>query len=285
MNTILDRTAGWIWFDKTRCPTTNNNSSSSSSSSNNNTPQSALTCYFGKGKDGMDCLDAATTTTNNTMTIIPPLKFGRKHPAKYGLGKCDELVKQYTLKGIRAAATEWLFQSVSPIVLKEAERQVLQAFGAGNTIPSSLITIHVRWGDKHLEMKLVEIDAYVNATKELLTPEERQGNHPVSIYLASEDPRAILEFHKAAPSTWNIYSSGPTNAVNNTHMSNVAVTSQGAAGLESIAALLIAMEANRYILTTNSNWSRLINELRKNVVDPRCGNCTTMVDLREAEYE
>ena len=63
-------------------------------------------------------------------------------------------------------------------------------------------------------------------------------------------------------------------------MISAAYASQGRAGLQSLAALLISLEANRYVLARGSNWSRLIDELRKSIVDSRCGNCTKMIDLR-----
>ena len=57
------------------------------------------------------------------------------------------------------------------------------------------------------------------------------------------------------------------------------------AGLQSFGALLLSMVSNRYVLSTGSNWSRLINELhvRKIVVDPRCNNCTIMIDVAPGE--
>ena len=51
-------------------------------------------------------------------------------------------------------------------------------------------------------------------------------------------------------------------------------------GRKALVALLLAMEAQYYVLTTGSNWSRLMDELRQAVVDVRCGGCTEMVDLR-----
>ena len=39
--------------------------------------------------------------------------------------------------------------------------------------------------------------------------------------------------------------------------------SHGSAGLHSIIALLLAMEAAGFVVTTNSNWSRLIDEPRQ----------------------
>ena len=55
-------------------------------------------------------------------------------------------------------------------------------------------------------------------------------------------------------------------------------------GRHSLIALLIAMEATHYILTTGSNWSRLINELRINVMERKCSSpCTTMTDLMKGD--
>lgn len=62
---------------------------------------------------------------------------------------------------------------------------------------------------------------------------------------------------------------------------DMAIHSQGSLGLASLVSLLIAMEAKYYLLTSGSNWSRLIDELRLSVTDPACGGCTRMVDLRE----
>ena len=51
-----------------------------------------------------------------------------------------------------------------------------------------------------------------------------------------------------------------------------------------LGSLLVAMEANDFVLTTASNWSRLMDELRKNVLEPRMANGTIMVDLRPGQW-
>jgi hypothetical protein len=58
---------------------------------------------------------------------------------------------------------------------------------------------------------------------------------------------------------------------------------KGKSGLITLGSLLVAMEANNFVITTKSNWSLLMNELRENVVEPRCKGCTQMVDLRPFE--
>jgi len=45
---------------------------------------------------------------------------------------------------------------------------------------------------------------------------------------------------------------------------------QGRVTFIALASFVVTTEANGFILTLASNWSRMMNELRKNVVDPRC---------------
>lgn len=60
--------------------------------------------------------------------------------------------------------------------------------------------------------------------------------------------------------------------------------STGAAGSTALVSLLLSLEARFYVLTTGSNWSRLINELRLSRVAPSCGGCTDMKDLRRGQW-
>ena len=61
---------------------------------------------------------------------------------------------------------------------------------------------------------------------------------------------------------------------------NIAEATQGKYGLEVLASLVIAMQADGYVLTRSSNFSRLMNEIRVSIVNVQCGNCTEMVDLQ-----
>jgi hypothetical protein len=186
---------------------------------------------------------------------------------------------------------EYLFASVTPLVIQEAERQLNLVFKKG--VPPNLITVQIRWGDKQKEMKLLPAHAYVKGVQRLI--EKRRNNAsllPVSIYLATEDPKAVEAFRRAAPQEWTIhvdqyfhdmlplrnerdvYNQGPKTAR----------ATNGRAGLVALGSLLVAMEANDFVLTTASNWSRLMNELRKNILDPQCNKCTSMVDLKYGEW-
>eukprot|EP00592_Proboscia_alata_P009107 CAMPEP_0194366064 /NCGR_PEP_ID=MMETSP0174-20130528/14070_1 /TAXON_ID=216777 /ORGANISM="Proboscia alata, Strain PI-D3" /LENGTH=432 /DNA_ID=CAMNT_0039141041 /DNA_START=140 /DNA_END=1438 /DNA_ORIENTATION=+ len=187
-----------------------------------------------------------------------------------------------TLQQWNAAAMEYLFQSVKPIVVQEAHRQLLDMFPRG-IVPPNLVTVHIRWGDKGSEMELAGISEYLVATQTIIGV--GWDTEPQHIYLATEDPLAIQEFKAQMSPNWTVYVSGPTTAnAKTTGPGKGAVQTEGQDGLDSLAALLISLEADKYVLTTESNWSRLINELRKNVVDRRCGDCTVMFDVRPGEW-
>jgi hypothetical protein len=250
----------WIWLDESKCDVN---------------AVSPLSCYFPSME--LQCPN----------DVVAPKATGK--PKSYW-GCVDRILGNITsthdnMLALRAATTEYMFHNVSRLVVDEAERQLRLVFPG--VVPSKLITVHVRWGDKIIaEMKKVPIQDYVDGVKRILV--NRNDNDQVDIFLATEDPNAVQEFKQAAPQGWNIYvdqyfhdmkeyrpekAAGQNNNVN-------AKKTNGRAGLISLGSLLLAMEADDFVLTTASNWSRLMNELRKNVLDPRCNGCTNMVDLR-----
>jgi hypothetical protein len=199
---------------------------------------------------------------------------------------CSYMKQEGFLSAFRAATTEYLFRAVSPLVIKEAQRQIGVLFGPDG-VPDDLITVHIRWGDKFFEMKLAIIDEYLQAISRLLVNElGRRDNSTANIYLATEDPYAVRDFMAVAPPGWKIYLDrsvvelNPFRPAKGNRASWAAKNTRGRAGLLALASLLVSMEANYFILTTGSNWSRLMNHLRTNIIDPRCGNCTKMIDLR-----
>jgi hypothetical protein len=193
---------------------------------------------------------------------------------------------------VRAGAVEFLFAGTGPAVAEEARRQLRRVFG-GNGPPSRLITVHIRWGDKKAEMKLRPIREYVDAVERLSQGREEEGGggSSVGVFLATEDPRAAREFQReAAARNWTVYLDWYYQEFHDARLegyeNHVRLAEQlgGRPGLVALASLLVALQADDYVLTTKSNWSRLINELRKNVLDPRCGNCTRLVNLARGEW-
>ena len=290
-NKVLVTGGKWLWNDMLTCPEEIEKSVGQKSDA---TPQhrSPLWCYFGSHESGLHCPSGTVAWDK------PKVDFG----AAWGSYTCEyEGAKTGWDRGpIYDAAAEWLFQNVSKLVIHEAERQIREeAFPEeewmrGNStetaknldfqpwpLPNadSLITVHIRWGDKKREMELVTLEEYINGTTSLLTEDEISGVKDVHVYVVTEDPNAVNQFRESSPVNWKIHSSGPKNPTSSSSMMQAATRSKGRAGLESLAALLISLEANRYVLVSGSNWSRLINELRKSVVDSRCGQCTKMIDL------
>ena len=244
----------------------------------------------------------------------------------------------------RAATTEYIFQSIHPMIVQEAERQIGLLFESSSSnnninhnnnnnyedkttttpttssmVPLDMITVHLRWGDKFFEMDLVSIEEYVQAIVDMLQiihdnnndksdPEydrQQQANaNPIDnttaahIYLASEDPNAVSEFLQYTQlyyPNWNIYIDRTITELHQfrpnvgNRASWTTKNTKGRAGLIALGSLLVGMESKYYILTTGSNWSRIMNELRTNVIHKRCcinnsKNCTHMIDLRPGEW-
>ncbi len=202
---------------------------------------------------------------------------------------------------MRTATTEFLFTRLSHLVQMEGERQLNRVFGENNNnmvVPPNLITVHIRWGDKADEMELVPIDHYVNAVRDIVqrrrqhTQSERRDTNQeqVHIYVATEDPDAVRQFQAKAPTDWHLYLDQfyvelvPDRVASYNGAAHQARAGRGRPGLLALGSLLVAMEANDFVLTTSSNWSRLMNEIRISIIHPRCRNCTTLIDLNPGEW-
>ncbi|GFH59595.1 hypothetical protein CTEN210_16071 [Chaetoceros tenuissimus] len=255
----------WEWNDAEQCGELIGKRHRDSDST---LPFSQLWCYFGQHESGERCPKGSIKSEN---IVDWNVEKGQSH--------CQKWAMKYGRPVLHGAAMEFLFQNVTDIVIEEAEAQLKEMKAVPST---SFITVNIRWGDKWKEMKLVSIQDYINATKQILTQKELDGDENVNIYIASEDPIAIEKFSQDAPTNWVIHQSGPKLSKKDEAMERIAADSGGKAGLQSLGALLISMQANRYVLSTGSNWSRLINELRKNIIDPRCGNCTTIAEFVDA---
>ena len=257
----------WLWMDKMYCNPRLAN-------------YSPLLCYFPNAENR--CADQL----HNMNETLPDPRNRKTFCKRLGEGSAS--YRNDTLSAFRSASMEFLFQKVSPLVVKEAERQIGLLFG--EKTPPDMITVHIRWGDKFWEMDLVPIEQYIDAVHEILRKRGAEENSVANIYLACEDPKAVDAFLKAAPNSWNIYVDRtfteltPYRPSRGNRASWVARNTKGRAGLLALGSLIVALEADDFVLTTSSNWSRLMDYLRRNVIDVRCGNCTSVVDLREGNW-
>lgn len=247
------------------------------------TSASSIGCYFPNAE--LTCASDASTIAAGQVT--QKLYKGNGNVGRY----CPSVLGNATdYSQIRAAGMEYLFSSVSQVVVEEAERQLVQVFPPIGQVPDNLITVHIRWGDKKAEMKLVPTQRYIEAVEDILERRPINGE-AANIFLATEDPQAVLEFGQTAENrSWNVYVDQYFHDLLphriDKYNGNPTMTKQlqGKPGLVALGSLLVAMEARDFVLTTASNWSRLMNELRKNILDPRCGGCTHMIDLRPGEW-
>lgn len=262
--TLVQLDENWIWNDRELCQ--------------NSSYTQPLGCYFGMQKH-----------CPHSGTYHPKLIDWRND-----FKNCPKYIQDVpSRQNFRAAAMEYLFATLNPRLVQEANQVLSEVFGTAG-IPKELITVHIRWGDKSVEMKLVHQHDYVTAIEGLVQKHNLQHPH---IFVTTESIDGLDKLREEMVShnlTWPLHFYAP--AVFNSQSSTSTSTSQtqlvvspmdmakhsdGSLGRASLVSLLLAMEARYYVLTTGSNWSRLIDALRKNVVNPFCGNCTDMVDLRE----
>jgi hypothetical protein len=200
--------------------------------------------------------------------------------------RCPKYIQDdRTRQEFRRAAVEYLFSNLNPRLVKAAEAEILNVFGDYG-IPENMITVHLRWGDKKREMRLVSQQEFVDAITAVA------ANHSIShpkVFITTESKDALNKMEQYVRDhrpTWTLYNYGPsvfdTSSLMVPSPMNMARSTNGIIGKASLIALLFALESKHYVLTSGSNWSRLIDELRRNVIDYFCGNCTSMVDLREA---
>lgn len=308
------RTVGnWTWLDQLKCK--NERYAIWKSGNSRESQGSPMRCYFSTSE--LNCpgdleyaianpnfdQNNSLSKANGNLISLTDDHVSRILPSKENGGE----------QMLQTAVVESLFTRVTPLVVQEAERQLNLVFGDKDRVPEDLITVHIRWGDKVAtyegkkrkrmpEMKKVDISEYINAINQILAQRKKEEysssestgqvqsvseNKTANIYLATEDPEAAMEFRKAIPARWNLFvdqflvdtSDHRIDEYNGSP--KMAKALNGEAGFLALGSLLVAMEANDFVLTTASNWSRLMDELRRTILDSHCGNCTSMIDLRQ----
>jgi hypothetical protein len=152
----------------------------------------------------------------------------------------------------RAAATQFIFSKLRQAVYAAAaETQAFRAFREGVL----RVSVHVRWGDKGTEMKIKPIETYVELTRKLTG----NARGPVDVFLTTEDPKAVEAFREAAPDNWKIILYEPA-LQHYGHPAGEAHRDKRA-GWNSMIALVLAMQSDKLVITSGSNWGRLMEEL------------------------
>ena len=299
----------WVFWDQHNCPSDNH--------------WSSMTCYFFQSEElcptsnenaemntvmtTLDQLRRNNSTNNNTSSTAE--RYERKLYRGNGRirNECQTLLQEanMTEHEFAGSAMEFLFSSISSRVVDFAVERLPLVFPPRGIVPPNLITVHIRWGDKYKEMKLVDIASYVNACHRIVQQRHdkiRQAanetwsahsheddNDTVHIFLATEDPTAVQAMRETIPSHWRLYVDPFVTEFSKYRQEGyngnpqMAQAQEGTPGLASLASLLIAMEANDFVLTTASNWSRLMNDLRRFILEPRYS--TSVIDLRPSRRQ
>ena len=250
----------WIWEDTSWCSAAE--------------LERPMSCYFQEGAAAAkSCITQERNVYRPAWAHNP-----RLGPRSTGLCRLPENVVYY-------AAIQLLFTSISPKLLRDADDAARNVFGS--EIPSNLISVHIRWGDKGSEMELIPITDYIEAIEQLIdrNKESFPPNQEISIFLSTEDPSAEEKFRKAAVlRKWRVYYYAAAilhqkDAVGKPQMD--AKRRNGASGRHSLIALILSMQAKLYVLTRGSNWSRLMDEIRVSILDNRagCQRCTDVISL------
>lgn len=261
----------WVWLDEEECSASD---------------ESTMSCYFPSAE--LQCPDDRQQLQRKEIVNI-------SNPIRHTCNKTKHSpLSIYKKADWRAAGVEMLFSKVSPLVQREAERQLRIVFPPNGIVPKDLITVHMRWGDKKHDNKLINEKEILEAIKRIRTRRGDNLRDPVSILLCTENQNAYAAFRWRAPSNFKIYvdqfyhemlphqPEEPDTVYNKIPKMSRAL--HGKTGLWALGSLLVAMEADAFVLVMSSQWSRLMDELRSNVVNPRCGNCTLVEDAAKGKW-
>jgi len=194
-------------------------------------------------------------------------------------------------------AIAFLLRYLPARVIESACQAQASVFGGFVPEHKDLITVHMRRGDKcigsnaknnsalvHCEMHYISAQHFVDHVADIVS---RKRIQTPSVFLTTEDRGAIEEFiaiAKVQKPHWRVgyYDRAvlPSNHGSpGVEVMKTAEALNGEAALPSLVALVLALEADSYILTKRSEWSVDIDALRQSRIDYICKGCTDVVDL------
>jgi len=146
-----------------------------------------------------------------------------------------------------------------------AQRRALLGRG-----PPPLIAVHVRRGDKGKEMTLRPVSRFVQAVKQVQLSSVRRGWPAVFLTTESED--VVGAFQEA-------FSAPPQLVYVDRERSNKDFSIGYNDTMADLLSLFVSLESTYFVGTLGSNWSRLVDELRRVWAAPSDGCCTQMVEV------
>ena len=159
----------------------------------------------------------------------------------------------------------WRAQGLACIVRPTARTlagiKTAQEQQSWTSMPDGAISVHVRHGNKGTEMPLLPDETYLALAEDLVR--ESPGLNRV-IYLSSEDPQSVAFF--TALDTWTVLTvnaTRPEGAVDASEYARSVGADQEV--LKTLVDLDFALQCFGWVGTIESNWGRMIEELRSTI--------------------
>jgi hypothetical protein len=158
---------------------------------------------------------------------------------------------------------------LNPDTMRDVQSQRFHSGGAAFPLPKGTVNAHIRAGDKHMEMRLVAPEAYVDAALTLVqnTP---LAFHTRTLFASGDDLSKVLVAKTIEQHGWTFLYSNVSRLdegfVFTTWNERV---DQRSLTTGFIMQLMMSLEADAWIGTRKSNWNRLIDEMRC-VWVPKC---------------
>jgi hypothetical protein len=151
-------------------------------------------------------------------------------------------------------------------------------------VPAGTISAHIRHGDKHREMRLVEPAVYMEAAERLA--QLQPLSFGARTYFVTSDSASAINTSRALASRggWAFVASDIPRGRDGFVMKEWKAATANTSMHDHLLQLLMALEADAWVGTRGSNWNRLIDELRCVWVD-KCAHVYVEVgDVRGGDY-
>eukprot|EP01065_Artemidia_motanka_P052519 TRINITY_DN9508_c0_g1_i2.p1 TRINITY_DN9508_c0_g1~~TRINITY_DN9508_c0_g1_i2.p1 ORF type:complete len:483 (+),score=162.92 TRINITY_DN9508_c0_g1_i2:276-1724(+) len=153
-------------------------------------------------------------------------------------------------------AVRYLLRHPQPWFRQRYNEWVRQTFPGGP--PAKMIGIHVRHGDKHKEMKLLPLSAYMRAAERM----RREDPSLRDVFVSTEDPQVLVDARAYVP-RWRFHWTEHVRSNEGSPKDYAMLI--GPSTLAEISFVNLFMQAElctHWVGTDKSNWNRLINEMR-----------------------
>ena len=155
--------------------------------------------------------------------------------------------------------------------LQELHRRLRHVF-SGQSITPGTISVHVRHGDKEIEMRLMPDHDYVAAARQMYASKSYPRLRK-SIFLSTEDPATVAHFDQLTD--WQVQYTD-VNRSNHNMGAPSSVPDPSEEFLNSLLSLDLATQCDGFVCTLGSMWCTLIDRLRSTV---RCKAASPYIDL------